>query len=76
MIRDFSTTSFVIGVMVGALLSGAWFLGGDTRLSLPGATSLSATSTSSSLQESGAVSVADQPSGDGVIVESVTVPPP
>ncbi|OGG39936.1 hypothetical protein A2118_01140 [Candidatus Kaiserbacteria bacterium GWA2_50_9] len=75
MIKDFSATSFVIGVMVGALLAGAWFLGGDINLD-PGFSPLSTTSTDLAPQESGAISVANQPSGDSVIVESVTVPPP
>ncbi|MEK7101859.1 MAG: hypothetical protein AAB882_01765 [Patescibacteria group bacterium] len=76
MMKDFSTTSFVIGVMVGALLAGAWFLDDDINLNPAGSSLLFATSTVSALQESGVVSVADQPSGDSVMVESVTVPPP
>ncbi len=76
MIQNFSTTSFVIGVMVGALLSGAWFLGGDTGLNFRDSSSLFATSTSAISQESGAIVVVDQPSGDSVMVESVTVLPP
>jgi len=76
MMKDFSTTSFVIGVMVGALLTGAWFFGGNMSLNPIGSPSFSATSTGSSLRESGAVSVANQLSGDKVTVESVTVPPP
>lgn len=72
----FSTESFVAGVMLGAVLVGAWFFGGDIR-SLPFASSgFLATSTASSFQESGAVSVVDQPAGSSVAVESVTVPPP
>lgn len=76
MIDRFSTTSFIIGVMVGALLAAAWFLGDGIGLNLPGSSQLSATTTSSSLPESGAVLVANQPFGDRVTVESVTVPPP
>lgn len=72
----FSTESFIAGVMLGAVLVGAWFFGGDIS-SLPFTSSpLLATTTTSSLEESGAVSVADQPAGLSVIVESVTVSPP
>lgn len=72
----FSTGSFVAGVMLGALLAGAWFFGGDVSLLPFTSPSLLATTTVSSLEESGAVSVADQPAGPSVTVESVTVPPP
>lgn len=72
----FSAGSFVAGVMVGAVLVGAWFFGGDVSLLPLSSSSLLATSTAPSLEESGAVSVADQPAGMSVIVESVTVPPP
>ncbi|MEK7145104.1 MAG: hypothetical protein AAB794_04610 [Patescibacteria group bacterium] len=75
MTKDFSTTSFVIGIMVGALLAGAWFLGGDISLNPYGSVPISATSTNVSIRESSVVSVSDQPSGDSVIVESITVPP-
>lgn len=76
MTKHFSTGSFVAGVMFGALLAGAWFFNNNTSfLSLPPALSL-ATSTTSNAPVSGTVSVTDQPSGDTVVVESVTVPPP
>lgn len=76
MIKSFSTGSFVAGVMLGALLAAAWFLGGDASLLALSYSSRLATSTSSALPESGAVSVSDQPAGPDVVVESVTVPPP
>lgn len=76
MMERFSTTSFIIGVMTGALVTAAWFFGGDIGLNPSASSPLSATTTNTSLQESGAVSVADQSSGDRVTVESVTVPPP
>ena len=64
--------------MFGVLLAGAWFLGGDASFlaSMQSSSSRLATSTESRGQRSGAISVADQPSGDAVLVESVTVPPP
>jgi len=73
---NFSTSSFIAGVMFGALLAGAWFLGGDaTRLSEQ--SSFRATADDRSLsQKSGVVSVVDQSAGDTVIVASVTVPAP
>ncbi len=70
----FSTSSFVAGVMLGALLTGAWFFNKDTSL-LPLSPSF-ATSTATSAPQSGTVSVSNQPAGDTVVVESVTVPPP
>lgn len=75
MIQHFSASSFVAGVMIGLLLAGAWLFGNDIDLNTLGSPSPLATTTDSSLQ-SGAVSVSNQPSGESVIVESVTVPPP
>lgn len=78
MMSGFSTSSFVAGIMVGALFVGAWFFDGNSVF-LPGHSSLSlsvATSTESLIQNSGAISVIDQPAGTVVVVESVTVPPP
>jgi len=76
MMNNFSMNSFIVGTMFGVLLAGAWFLGSETSLLPVFSSSRLATSTESVIQKSGAVSVADQPSGDTVIVESVTVPPP
>lgn len=76
MMSVFSTSSFVAGIMVGALLAGAWFFAGNSVF-LPGQSSLRiATSTESLTQNSGAISITDQPAGNAVVVESVTVPPP
>lgn len=74
MMQLFSTSSFVAGVMFGLLLAGAWFFGGDLKLLPSSSSSLSASSTDSFLPKSGAVSVADQPSGENVVIESITVP--
>lgn len=74
MMKNFSTNSFVAGIMLGALLAGAWFLGAPSAFT-PSSSEL-ATGTERSLQGSNAISVADQASGDTVVVESVTVPPP
>lgn len=76
MVKNFSMNSFIAGVMLGILLAGIWFFR-DTFPSLPAYPSMPlATSTKAMNQENGAVSVARQPSGDTVVVESVTVPPP
>jgi hypothetical protein len=75
----FSTGSFVAGVMLGALLAGAWFLSGHSSFAptqFSSSSSFIATSTDTTTQKSSALSVADQPSGDAVTIESVTVPPP
>jgi len=70
-------SSFVAGVMFGALLVGAWFFGGASILVAPVASyPLLATSTASALPQSGAVSVTNQNAGNTVVVESITVPPP
>ena len=81
MMKSFSLSSFVGGFMLGVLLVAAWFLGGDLSSSPLGSYAItlpsSATTTSkAATPESGAVSVAGQPAGSEVIVESVTVPPP
>ncbi|MDP1690143.1 MAG: hypothetical protein Q8L52_03010 [bacterium] len=76
MMKSFSSTSFVIGVMVGALFAAMWFFGDNIGFNPSGSLQSSATTTESSLQKSGAVSVVNQSSGDSVMVESVTVPPP
>ncbi len=68
--------SFVAGVIFGALLAGAWFSSDTFSLVFPLSSSPSATTTAASIPQSGAISVADQPSGESTIVESVTVPPP
>lgn len=76
MMKNFSTSSFVAGVMLGLLLAGAWIVSTDSSLLLP---SLSASSTNNREEqtpESGAISVADQKAGPEVTVESVTVTPP
>ena len=62
--------------MLGALLTGAWFFGGTVALLPASSSSFLATSTESGVPASGAIAVANQLSGDTVMVESVTVPPP
>lgn len=76
MIQRFPMGSFVAGVMLGALLTGAWFssIGADSAFFL--SPPLPSETPTTSTPESGAVSVADQPAGGTVVIESVTVPPP
>lgn len=66
--------SFVAGVIFGAIVAGAWFFN-DTLTALSGTPAFPLTA-STTTPESGAVSIANQPSGQEVTVESVTVPPP
>lgn len=78
---NFSTWSFVAGVIVGALIAGAWFLSGNApsipTITLSSSSSFNATSTTPlQNQKSDALSVANQPPGDAVFIDSVTVPPP
>jgi hypothetical protein len=74
MLKNFSMVSFVAGFMLGALCVGAWFMSGDRSASLfPPYTSAGS---EESFPESGTISVADQPAGSTVLVETVTVPPP
>jgi hypothetical protein len=75
MMNHFSMSSFVAGVMLGVLLAGAWFFGDNFTFAPISSSTFTSTSTKPT-QESGAISVSNQPSGDIVIVESVTVPPP
>ena len=75
--RTFSMHSFVAGFMFGVLIVGAWwFSGSGSSLSPASSTLHPRPSSSEPVQESGAVSVVDQPPGSTVVVESVTVPPP
>lgn len=76
MIKSFSTNSFIAGLMLGVLLSGAWFLSGTIPLLPAPSSTLSTEEQAFRLPENGSVSVHDQPPGDTVVVESVTVPPP
>lgn len=75
MMQYFSMGSFVAGVMLGVLLAGAWFSGDSAGFSfLPLSSSPLTTATAPSVPESGAVSVAPQPSGESVTITSITVP--
>lgn len=76
MMQRFSMSSFVAGVMLGVLSAGAWFFGNTVDFASFSSSSSLATTTDFSALQSGAVSVARQSSGESVIVESVTVPPP
>lgn len=62
--------------MLGVLLTGIWFSSSTGSLAPFLSSPSFSTSTGSSLPESGAVSVANQPAGESVALESITVPPP
>ena len=63
--------------MLGALLTGAYFLDNDFVFPFVSAPiSPIVTSTANTTRENGSASVSDQNSGDTVTVKSVTVPPP
>lgn len=76
MSKGFPATSLSAGIVLGALLASAWFLGGVGFPASSTSYSSSATTTLPAASASGAVSVQNQPPGEGVTVESVTVPPP
>lgn len=76
MSRLFSPPSFAAGVVIGALLAGAWFFRDGLTLGAPRLAQNPPSSGELQSSTSGAVSVADQSAGDEVIVESLTVPPP
>ena len=75
MTRHFSTVSFVAGVIVGALLTGAWFFSSNPDL-LRFSSMGSVPSDRQLLSESALIALVDQSAGPEVVVESVTVPPP
>lgn len=61
--------------MLGILGTSAWVSNWNT-LSLSFAPDTPAATTTSTPPQSGAISVADQPAGSSVMLDSVTVPPP
>jgi hypothetical protein len=73
--KHFSLHSFVVGVMLGALLVGAWFLGSNFAF-MPGSSEGVSSDTNNLASTSEAISVTDQKAGSEVVIESVTVPPP
>lgn len=74
MMQHFSMSSFVAGVMLGALLAGVWFSSDGIGLTPFSPSSLlTTTETLPQVPESGAVSVATQPAGESVTIASLTV---
>ncbi len=60
--------------MLGTLFVGVWVSGGDFSLSFTNASPAAQSTDKTSALKSGAISVADQPAGDVVIIGSVAVP--
>lgn len=74
MMERFSMGSFVAGTILGLLLAGAWFFGSNLSLLPLSSSSLTTGTTKVPPPTSSAIAVANQPAGDTVVVESVTVP--
>lgn len=76
MIKHFSIGSFMVGILLGVLLMSIEYYQGFSRNTPPPAALFTATSTPYAIPNGGSISVAKQPSGSSVTVESVTVPAP
>lgn len=74
MTRHFSSSSFIIGVMLGLILAGAWFLGKDSTIVPISPSALTTNKSEELISNNEVVSVASQPAGFEVVVESVKVP--
>ncbi len=74
--RPFSVNSFAAGLILGTVLTSAWFLGNQNAPAPSSVSTFVATSTVPTLSQSSAISVSNQAAGAAVFVESVTVPPP
>lgn len=74
--KPFSAHSFAAGLILGIVLTSAWFLGNRGASAPLSPSTLLATSTAPAFSQSGAVSVSNQTAGTAVSIESVTVPPP
>jgi hypothetical protein len=72
----FSAHSFIIGLMVGVLGTGAWVFNRDSSSLPQPLTSPDATSTVPASGKSSVIAVKDQPAGNEAVVESLTVRPP
>lgn len=72
----FSPISFIAGVMLGILLTGVWFFGGNSASVFSWPSERAVSPTGDSVPESDAVAVVDQKAGTEVVVTSVAVPPP
>ena len=70
--------TFFSGILVGALLTTAWFLlvPEETMRTRPSLTASSTSATVAHFTDSGAVAVSNQKAGTVVLIDSVTVPPP
>lgn len=62
--------------MLGAMFVGVWISGGDFSLPFSSASPAPESADTRTRSESGVIFVVNQPAGDAVIIESVTVPAP
>ena len=69
-----SVLIFSAGVFIGILLVGAWVLQG--AITIPSQSSATSTPQQNQYGTSDVVTVSNQPAGDSVLVDTVTVPPP
>lgn len=76
--RRFSWEWFLGGIALGVALASVWFLGAPVLAPTVPQTSADGLSTSTKPvgSPSDAVAVSDQPAGNSVTVDSITVPPP
>ena len=73
MIKNFSPNSFVLGLVLGGLLTGAWFLGFNSVLTSAPPGRVSSTAPNQAFT-SEAIAVSDQKAGSEVVIESLAVP--
>lgn len=74
----FSLQSFSAGVAIGILVATVWYLGEKTSFLLPAPPEAAQTDQAAAAvaADSGAVAVSDQPAGNSVEIDSLTVPAP
>lgn len=76
MMKNFSSGSFIAGLMLGMVAAGSWFYSAHPEDFFAFSNTRTASQVQRQATESNLLSVADQPAGDEVMIESVTVAPP
>lgn len=72
----FSLQSFSAGVAIGILVATVWYLGEKTSFLLPAPPQMAQADQPAATVDSGAVAVSNQPAGNSVAIDSLTVPAP